>query len=143
MYIDASAIVAILGEENDAADLLVRLDSSSSQFLVSPHTIYEAVISLARKKADESGMKGKPVSVHFIETSQSAVAKFLEDFSIKEITISADIGRKAIDAAKRYGKVVGHKADLNFGDCFAYAGAKAYGVPLLYKGNDFAETDLA
>ena len=143
MYIDASAIVAILGEENDAADLLARLDSSSSQFLVSPHTIYEAVISLARKKADESGMKGKPVSVHFIETSQSAVARFLEDFSIKEITISADIGRKAIDAAKRYGKVVGHKADLNFGDCFAYAGAKAYGVPLLYKGNDFAETDLA
>jgi ribonuclease VapC len=143
MYIDASAIVAILGEENAAADLLARLDSSSSQFLVSPHTIYEAVISLARKKADESGMKGKPVSVHFIETSQSAVAKFLEDFSIKEITISADIGRKAIDAAKRYGKVVGHKADLNFGDCFAYAGAKAYRVPLLYKGNDFAETDLA
>lgn len=143
MYIDASAIVAILGEENDAGDLLARLDIFSSQLLVSPPTVYEAVISLARKKADENGMKGKPVPVHFIETSQSAVAKFLEDFGIKEIMVSADIGRKAVDAAKRYGKVVGHKADLNFGDCFAYAGAKAYHVPLLYKGNDFAETDLA
>ncbi|MGY3698898.1 ribonuclease VapC [Bradyrhizobium sp. USDA 3240] len=114
MYIDASAIVAILGEENDAGDLLARLDSSSSQLLVSPPTVYEAVISLARKKADENGMKGKPVPVHFIETSQSAVAKFLEDFGIKEIMVSADIGRKAVDAAKCYGKVVGHKADLNF-----------------------------
>lgn len=104
MYIDASAIVAILGEENDAGDLLARLDSSSSQLLVSPPTVYEAVISLARKKADENGMKGKPVPVHFIETSQSAVAKFLEDFGIKEIMVSADIGRKAVDAAKCYGR---------------------------------------
>jgi ribonuclease VapC len=143
MYIDASAIVAILGEESEAGDLLARIDSSQSQFFVSPPTIFEAVISLARKKADESGLKGKPVPVHFIETSQAAVAKFVEDLGVKEIMISADIGRKAVDAAKRYGRVVGHKADLNFGDCFSYAGAKAYRVPLLYKGNDFAETDLA
>lgn len=143
MYIDASALVAILGEESEAEDLLLRIDNAQSPFCVSPPTVYEAVISLARKKADESGLKGKPVPVHFIETSQAAVAKFLEDFGVKEIMISADIGRKAVDAAKRYGKVVGHKADLNFGDCFAYAGAKAYRVPLLYKGHDFAETDLA
>ena len=57
--------------------------------------------------------------------------------------VSADIGRKAVDAAKRYAKVGGHAADLNFADCFAYACARAYSVPLLYKGNDFTQTGLA
>lgn len=46
-------------------------------------------------------------------------------------------------ASGTYGKLIGHEADLNFGDCFAYACAKALGMPLLYKGNDFARTDLA
>lgn len=41
-----------------------------------------------------------------------------------------------------YGKVVGHPAKLNLGDCFAYACAKAIEVPLLYKGDDFVRTDL-
>ncbi len=40
-------------------------------------------------------------------------------------------------------EAVGHKADLNFGDCFAYACAKAHRLSLLYKGNDFSQTDLA
>jgi ribonuclease VapC len=45
--------------------------------------------------------------------------------------------------AGRYGRIVGHKAALNFGDCFAYACARAYRAPLLYKGEDFSHTDLA
>ena len=60
-----------------------------------------------------------------------------------EVPISPQIGELAIDAAMSYGKAVGHAADLNFGDCFAYACAKAVGTGLLYKGNDFALTDLA
>ena len=47
----------------------------------------------------------------------------------------------AIDAYARYGKGR-HPAALNFGDCFAYACAKHFDVPLLYKGNDFAQTDI-
>ena len=78
-----------------------------------------------------------------IEVAQVTVAQFIEDLGIKKATVSADIGRKAVDAAKRYAKVGGHAADLNFADCFAYACARAYGVPLLYKGNDFTQTDLA
>jgi len=46
-------------------------------------------------------------------------------------------------AARTYGKIVGHRAALNFGDCFSCAAAKSLGVGLLYKGNDFAFTDLA
>ena len=51
--------------------------------------------------------------------------------------------RAAIEAAKRYGRAVGSPSDLNFGDCLAYACAEEHGAALLYKGNDFAQTDLA
>jgi len=57
--------------------------------------------------------------------------------------ISFKLGRRALDASAVYGKVVGHRADLNFGDCFAYACAKHLGVPVIYKGKDFAHTDIA
>ena len=53
------------------------------------------------------------------------------------------LGGGALEAARTYGKAVGHEADLNFGDCFAYACAKGYRAALLYKGDDFAKTDLA
>lgn len=72
-----------------------------------------------------------------------AVAAFAEDIEADEIAISPEIGRLALDACASYGKAVGHVADLNFGDCFAYACAKTLKVPLIYKGNDFAHTDLA
>lgn len=48
----------------------------------------------------------------------------------------------ALDAYRAFGKGQ-HRARLNFGDCFAYACAKANGAKLLYKGDDFAHTDLA
>jgi ribonuclease VapC len=71
------------------------------------------------------------------------VEAFVEDLGADEVAISAQIGRSAIEASAAYGRFVGHVADLNFGDCFAYACAKVLKAPLLYKGNDFAQTDLA
>jgi ribonuclease VapC len=47
----------------------------------------------------------------------------------------------AYEAFTQYGKGKGHPAQLNFGDLFSYAIAKTRGLPLLYKGNDFAQTD--
>lgn len=58
-------------------------------------------------------------------------------------TCSVTLGAGALEAARTYGKALGHEADLNFGDCFAYACAKGYWTALLYKGDDFAKTDLA
>jgi ribonuclease VapC len=49
----------------------------------------------------------------------------------------------AAAAFDRYGRGRGHPAQLNFGDCMSYAVAKLHGVPLLYKGDDFAQTDIA
>ena len=47
-----------------------------------------------------------------------------------------------MQAYVRYGKGTGHPAGLNFGDCFSYAIARRRNLPLLYKGDDFARTDL-
>ena len=56
--------------------------------------------------------------------------------------VVADVGRRALDAAAHFGRAVGHPANLNFGDCFVYDCAKAYRVPLLFKGEDFSQTDI-
>ena len=57
--------------------------------------------------------------------------------------VTPAIGREAIEVMGRYGKLTGHPAKLNMGDALSYACAKAEQVPLLYKGRDFSETDLA
>ena len=56
--------------------------------------------------------------------------------------ISSQEADAALDAFSRFGKGQGHPAQLNMGDCFAYAVAKNRRVPLLYKGNDFVHTDV-
>lgn len=142
MFIDASAIVAILAREPGAEEIEKQLAAASGPFLVSPLVRFEASVSLARKKANAPGKEVKP-SPDLLSQGQRAVAAFIEGLGAEEIAISAEIGSLAIEASMRYGKAVGHDADLNFGDCFAYACAKAHRLALLYKGNDFAKTDLA
>lgn len=139
-YLDASAIVAILASEVDGPELADRISATGTALYVSPLTLYEATVSLAAKLARETGLKNDAA---LIGRAQAAVSELIASIGAKEIAISPEIGRAALDAAKLYSKSVGHPAQLNFGDCFAYACAKAQRVPLLYKGNDFSETDLA
>jgi ribonuclease VapC len=76
-------------------------------------------------------------------TEAGAIIKeLLAILAIKVMHITESIGFDATLAFERYGKGR-HPAALNMGDCFSYACAKAYRVPLLYKGNDFPQTDLA
>lgn len=63
--------------------------------------------------------------------------------ALRIVSVDADQIEIARTAHMRYGKGMGHPAQLNFGDCFSYALAKALGAPLLYKGGDFAKTDIA
>ncbi len=58
------------------------------------------------------------------------------------VPITAEIGRMAVEAFARFGRG-NHPARLNLGDCFAYACARNLGVPLLFKGTDFSQTDIA
>jgi ribonuclease VapC len=78
-----------------------------------------------------------------LRQAQQAVDAFVDDLDAEEVAITPEVGRLALDAGVIYGKVVGHRADLNFGDCLTYACAKQLGVSLIYKGKDFAHTDLA
>lgn len=69
------------------------------------------------------------------------VTTFLTQFEINSVAITPEMTTTALDAFDRFGKGR-HPAALNFGDCFAYAFAKHSRVPLLFKGDDFALTDI-
>lgn len=128
IFVDASAIVAIIAHEAERQALIVKLDAAERR-LTSPLAVWEAANALERLRA--SGF----------EEAEHAVRNFLGAAAITTIDITAEIGDEALRAAKLYGKGR-HPARLNFGDCFAYACAKVLDVPLLFKGDDFSKTDI-
>jgi len=139
MFLDASAIVAILNEEPEAESFENAIERHSRKVLVSPIARFEAIVSLAASRAKRRKVKTRAEAIALATQSVDAL---LEEVEANEVAILAGIGQKAVDAAANYGRVVAHPADLNLGDCFAYAVAKAYREPILFKGNDFDKTDL-
>lgn len=139
MFLDSSAIFAILAREPGYEDLTRRIEDVQDQLYTSPLARFEVAISLAR----QSSKQDKKPSSELVEKCASLVAAFVKEVGAKDIHITSSIGDSAIRAAADYGKAVGHPADLNFGDCFSYACAKAYRLKLIYKGDDFSQTDLA
>lgn len=139
MFVEASAIVAIIKREPGYEELVRRIEDVQDQLFTSPMSRFEASVSLAMQRS----LKGKKPSPEEIADCASLVTAFLTEIKAKDINITSSIGDMAIRAAAEYGKTVGHPADLNFGDCFSYACAKAYRIKLLYKGDDFSKTDLA
>jgi len=139
MFIDASAIFAILNREPGYEDLVRRIDDVTDQLYTSPPARFEASAILARQR---SGNEQKP-STELVAECAALVSAFVKEARVKDIHITSSIGDGAIRAAAEYGKTVGHAADLHFGDCLTYACAKAYRLKLIYKGDGFAKTDLA
>ena len=130
MFVDASALLAILLREPDG-DRFIEALEETDRLYTSPIALFETITGLMSKRP-------MPLSV-----AQERVQRLLEAASIQIVSITDEIGRLALDAHDQYGKARGHQAQLNMGDCFAYACAKAHGLRLLYKGNDFSRTDLA
>jgi len=128
MFLDASAIIAIIARESDAATLERRL-AKAEQTYVSPVVIYEAVAGLARLGQTSIG------------SAEEMIDAFLENVDAEVIPITAQLGRDALAAFSRFGKGR-HAAALNMGDCFAYACAQHLATPLLCKGDDFRRTDI-
>ena len=126
MIIDTSAIIAILRDEPEAmvfaraiADATVRRVSAVN-FVESAVVIDASRDPIATRRFDD-----------FIRKA---------NISIEPVTeVQAQIARNAY---RDFGRGSGHSAKLNFGDCFAYALAKELGEPLLFKGDDFAHTDI-
>ena len=130
MFVDASAIVAIIPLELDHQSLAARLDEADDAF-TSAIAVYEAVLAITRKRQVGVG------------EAQTIVEEFLRRAAIRVASIEPGIATAALDAFSRYGKGRGDPARLNLADCFAYAMAKQHGAPLLYNGSDFSRTDLA
>ena len=129
MFVDASAIVAILMREADGEALAVRLDGAAAP-VTSPIAIFEAVMAIRR-------MRGGSVA-----QALGDVRDFMKAARIQTVAVTSEDGETALEAFARFGKGQGHPAQLNMGDCFAYAVAWNRRTTLLFKGDDFSRTDL-
>jgi len=127
MVIDTSAVVAILRQESGAEGLLSRLTAAGSR-RISAASLLETAIVLEGKSGERGGEQ---------------LDLFLARAQIEVAPVTTEQVRIARTAWRRYGKGSGHPARLNFGDFFSYALALSLGEELLYKGADFADTDVA
>jgi ribonuclease VapC len=128
MFVDASALVAIFAKEAERELFLAKIKQAAAP-LYSPIVGYETVANLAR------------ISTIKPEKAAEILQKFAQECNFQMVQITAPIGAAAIGAFSRFGKGR-HPAALNMGDCFSYACATAYRSPLLFKGNDFTQTDI-
>jgi ribonuclease VapC len=137
MFLDASTIVAIIVQEAGYEVFQSRLAGHDGPIHVSAIVRFEAVQAIARIASTPL----RPTAEQLTDAGQ-VVDQMLGGIDVSYVDLTEHVGKLAIVASATYGKAVGHPADLNMGDCFAYACAKSLNVPLLYKGNDFAQTDL-
>lgn len=138
IFIDASALVAILTDESDASALQTRMLQSGERFTAA-HAIFETGAALARKA---SLAQGRPIEADDLAYAGDLVSRFCEAAAITVVDTPAKVGAEALASAGRFGKLTGHPAQLNMGDCLTYAMAKTLGLALLFKGDDFGYTDL-
>ena len=126
MIVDTSALIAILRDEPDAMK-------------------YARAIALAAIRRISAANYVETAAV--IDASRDPVASRRFDDLLREAElviepVTAAQARIAREAYRDFGRGSGHPAKLNFGDCFAYALARETGEPLLFKGKDFARTDI-
>jgi ribonuclease VapC len=125
MIIDTSALVAVLDQELEA-ERIVRTLASAPERILSAANLVEVGIVMQARRGDDGA-----------RDIDLLLAKLRVDIAVVTAN-QADIARKAF---RRYGRGR-HAANLNFGDCFAYALAKHTSAPLLFKGDDFGQTDV-
>lgn len=129
IVIDSSALLALfIGE--DGAERIATCIEDAERAIMSAATLVETSIVLNGTRF--ALLKGDAWLDRLIANERIVIEPVTE--------YQARIAR---GAHQRFGKGTGHPAQLNFGDCFAYALAKSLDVPLLYKGDDFSKTDIA
>lgn len=125
MVLDTSAILAILLEKAEAT-VIAELISKDTKRLLSAGTALELMIVIEARKGEAGGRE---------------LDLLLHRAKIDIVSFDNEQAEIARSAWRHYGKS-NHSAGLNFGDCFAYALAKISGESLLFKGNDFNQTDI-
>ncbi len=129
IFVDTSAIVALLAAESDAEAFAVKIEADRER-ISSGHVILEASMRLA-------ALLGVTPT-----TADGLVTRLLREADIRVVPITEEISHASVAAFERYGKGRGSRASLNFGDCLSYACAKAHSARLLFKGGDFTHTDI-
>jgi ribonuclease VapC len=127
MIIDTSAIIAILRDESEAMSCARAIADTTMRRVSAVNFVESAVVIDASRD---------PIATRRFDD-------FVKDANISIEPVTETQAQIARDAYRDFGKGSGHPAKLNFGDCFAYALARESGEPLLFKGGDFAHTDIA
>ncbi len=125
MVIDTSAVVAILFEEEDQLRYAEAIESASTRLVSAVTRVELSFVVEGRKR----------------QAGRERLERFFALTDADVICVTPQQATLAIGAFRAYGKGL-HPAGLNIGDCFSYALASATGQPLLFKGNDFAQTDI-
>ena len=125
MTLDTSAVMAVLLDEPERAEFASLIEQAPRR-IISSVSVLEAAMVLEGRKGDDAGFD---------------LDQFLHKASVETVAFDAEQLAAARTAFRRYGKGR-HPAGLNFGDCAAYALAQWSGEPLLFKGTDFAATDI-
>ncbi|OQW56692.1 MAG: hypothetical protein A4S17_13670 [Proteobacteria bacterium HN_bin10] len=123
MVVDASAILAIHLDEPEREAFRERILQATG--IMSPVNYWEALV---RAQAFDG------------EAGRDKIVQLIDFLDIEIVAVDVETAELAAHAFARFGKRA--PAKLNMGDCFAYALAKSRGAPLLYKGGDFAKTDI-
>jgi ribonuclease VapC len=126
MIVDTSALIAILRDEPEARFFAQAIENAARRRLSAANFLEAAAVI--------DGSRDPVASRRFDELIDAAA------IAIEPVTEAQ--ARIAREAYRDFGKGSGHPAQLNFGDCFAYALAKDTGEPLLFKGDDFVHTDI-
>jgi len=126
MIVDASAIVAILKREPEGAAFSTLLEKEED-VKISAATYFEAAIVV-------DGLRQPDIS--------RALDDLIERSQIEIVPLTPEQAQIARQAYRDYGRGSGHRANLNFCDCFSYALARSKREPILFKGDDFVHTDL-
>lgn len=125
IILDTSAVLAILLPEHDANVYEKQLAPHAGR-AISAASLLETGMVLVSRRGKEKAL---------------ALPTWLDAFRIAVHSVTQEQAMAAVIAFDRFGKGR-HPAGLNFGDCFAYALAKAHDAPLLFKGDDFRKTDI-
>jgi ribonuclease VapC len=126
MIVDTSAFVAILRGEDDATELALKIRDAPRKLFPAPCYVESCLVATKDRGSE----------------SIDAIEALLRKLELEIVPLTAGMARVAVDAFVAYGKGRGHKAQLNFGDCMAYAASKVEMLPLLFNGNDFRLTDV-
>ena len=126
MVVDTSALIAIMQNEPERRRFNELIEAATATY-VSAASLLETRMVLFARSGDSAVL---------------ALDAFLLKSRMIVMEVSPHIADLAFDAYRRYGKVGGHGAALNYGDCFSYALAKHLAAPLLFKSGDFSKTDI-